>query len=118
MAKILFECSDREKELWVEASGGKRKLSAWIRDQLNAGLAGEEDVEKAPRLDGALGTITPGARQDRSSSAASLEERGFDLPAPILAPLVRTAYADVAPRDLDRREVTPDPRPPSSRNTR
>ena len=38
--RVALRVSLVEKELWVEAAGGSRRLSDWIRDRLNAVVAG------------------------------------------------------------------------------
>jgi len=42
-AVLHLRLSTHEKELWVEAAGGPRRLSEWVRDRCNAGL-GEGEV--------------------------------------------------------------------------
>lgn len=41
---VRLRLSTEEKELWVDAAGGSRKLSQWIRDRLNAAVTGAVDV--------------------------------------------------------------------------
>ncbi len=41
MARILFECTDEDKALWVETASRERlSLSAWIRRQLMGSVSG------------------------------------------------------------------------------
>lgn len=42
--RVALRVSLVEKELWVRAAGGSRRLSDWIRDRLNAAVTGEVDV--------------------------------------------------------------------------
>jgi hypothetical protein len=37
-ARLALRVSEEEKELWVVAAGGERRLSEWVRERLNASL--------------------------------------------------------------------------------
>ena len=84
MAKVLFECKDEHKALWVVTAGGEGlSLSAWIRLTLNAAL-----TERG-------GTATPG-RTD-----SEVRYRTQDHGEPEVPVASRSASAAKKPRNVE-----------------
>ena len=79
MASVTLRVSDGEKELWVFAAGGSRRLSAWLRECAAARLAGE-GVAVNPDGVASVRSVPPVSRPvsiERVTPPSSVS-RGFD----------------------------------------
>lgn len=77
MAMVTLRVEDAEKALWVEAAGGSRKLSEWLRSLASAALTesnGESARQSGPvRASGSLsGGDSPGALGQASQPLLSV----------------------------------------------
>ena len=70
--RLALRVSLREKELWVSAAGGERRLSDWVRDRLNAAVTerGYEGQQKTP--DVSASPVEVGASAAHPSSLRSV----------------------------------------------
>lgn len=101
--KVEIRLSFEEKQNWVRAAGGPRKVSAWARAALNLAAGnGEEALEKLVQA-GAEKVLekskTPLSTSDMIGPISALDAAGLELPAkkiPAGSSKGRTVASDAA----------------------